>query len=89
MVDEMFDGPGEMDVGGPTEDGPGGAGGGPLGGGGGNGGSGNGGGAGGNGGGASGHASTLMQELTTSERTVHADFKNDFGFDFFDDKDLK
>ncbi len=77
MVDEMFDGPGEMDLGGPGEDGAGGAGA-----------AGGAGGAGGGAGGAGGHAASLMNELTSSDRTVHSDFQNDFGVDFFDDNDL-
>ena len=34
-----------------------------------------------------GPASSLLSELTANERTVHADFYNNFG-DLFDDKDL-
>ena len=34
-----------------------------------------------------GPASSLLSELTANERTVHADFQNNFG-DLFDDSDL-
>ena len=34
-----------------------------------------------------GPVSSLLSELTANERTVHADFYNNFG-DLFDDKDL-
>ena len=37
--------------------------------------------------GGAGPASSLMSELTSSDRTVHADFYNNFG-DLFDDKNL-
>lgn len=32
--------------------------------------------------------SSLMSALTANERTVHADFFNNFGSDLFDDSDL-
>ncbi len=34
-------------------------------------------------------SSALMSDLTNSDRTVHADFKSNFGIDFFDDDDLQ
>ena len=37
--------------------------------------------------GGTGPASSLMSELTSSDRTVHANFYNNFG-DLFDDKNL-
>ena len=35
------------------------------------------------------NAKQLLDELTSSDRTVHKDFQKDFGIDFFDDKDLE
>ena len=33
-------------------------------------------------------ASNLLNELAANDRTVHNDFQNKFGIDFFNDKDL-
>jgi len=33
--------------------------------------------------------SQLLNELTSSDRTVHANFHNNFGTDLFDDNDLQ
>jgi len=37
---------------------------------------------------AAGGAASLLSELTSNDRTVHADFQNNFGGDLFDDNDL-
>jgi len=34
-------------------------------------------------------AATLLHELTTNDRTVHANFHNNFNADLFDDNDLE
>lgn len=36
----------------------------------------------------SGASSSLLSELASNDRTVHADFQCDFGIDFFEDNDL-
>ncbi len=38
---------------------------------------------------AGGPNSSLMSDLAASDRTAHSGFQNDFGIDFFDDKDLQ
>lgn len=35
-----------------------------------------------------GGAASLLSELTSNDRTVHADFQNSFGIDLYDDNDL-
>ncbi len=65
MVDEMFDGSGEMEIGGASEETTAPVQGGQR------------------------AAAALLNDLTSSERTVHGDFTNTFGIDYFDDQDLE
>lgn len=75
MVDEMFDGPGEMEVVNEDVVSVGGVGAGNN--------------AAGGAQGANNQVQQLLSVLASSERTVHADFPNDFKIDLFDLKDLE